>query len=150
MEKRDIWVELYKTTLKSKQNYEVRLKELIAWDKPINERDMDPAGKWSEYDKKIKALNALIDECTQVELKAFAKEKYFDKVKDKKDLDEFLSRLEKYKVVDKREWNYCPSCKKFSHQQMMHPEFDKVVFPIGIENEIWIVTTHYDGCCGWD
>jgi hypothetical protein len=57
---RNIWIETYKVTLKNKKQYQIRLNELLEWNKPFCNRENDKNGLWIDYDKKIDALKFLL------------------------------------------------------------------------------------------
>jgi hypothetical protein len=57
---KNIWIETYKVTLKNKKQYQIRLNELLEWNKPFCNRENDKNGFWIDYDKKINALKFLL------------------------------------------------------------------------------------------
>jgi hypothetical protein len=57
---KNIWIETYKVTLKNKKQYQIRLNELLEWNKPFCNRENDNSGLWLDYDKKIDALKFLL------------------------------------------------------------------------------------------
>lgn len=84
-------------------------------------------------------------------LKDLAKELYFKNISHTEYRNNFVKELEKRTVIDKRDSGYyCGYCKNFSKEPIAFAEIDKVIYPQNINNEIWIVNVHYDGCRGWD
>jgi hypothetical protein len=84
-------------------------------------------------------------------LKQQAKKLFFGSVKNEKYRDNFIKKLETYKVVDKREEGfYCSYCKSTNKTPSAYSSTNKVIFPLQVENEIWIINQHYDGCRGWN
>jgi hypothetical protein len=84
-------------------------------------------------------------------LSDLAKEIYFKDVLVEKYRDNFLSELQKRKVIDKRESGFhCCYCSKISEKETAFVQMDRVIFPKNNELELWLVNSHYDGCRGWD
>jgi hypothetical protein len=84
-------------------------------------------------------------------LSDLAKDIYFKDVLNEKYRDNFLSELQKRKVIDKRENGfYCCYCAKISEKETAFVQMDRVIFPKNNQLELWLVNSHYDGCSGWD
>lgn len=86
----------------------------------------------------------------QKELTKLALNLYKKEVEISDCVNKFDAALKVRTVVDKRtEGYYCGSCQKFSKTQQMPLRNDRAIYPNN-STEIWIVNSHYDGCCGWD
>jgi hypothetical protein len=88
---------------------------------------------------------------TQLDLSKLAKSLYFKEVTVDKYRLNFLRELNKRTVVDKRlEGFHCCHCAKLSKQEVAFSQTNRIIFPFGNKEELWIVNSHYDGCRGWD
>ena len=58
----NVWESAYVQTIGNTKGYAARLRELLTWDKPTNEKKNDPLGLWVTWAKKCAALDALIKE----------------------------------------------------------------------------------------
>ena len=88
---------------------------------------------------------------TQEELKEFASSIYLKEVKVESWRENFINELEKRILVDKRgEGYHCHNCSKISKNAQAFMQTDRVIFPKGNKDELWLVNSHYDVCAGWD